>query len=98
MKGKDIVIGQHYIMKVSGQLVVVRINGTGGRRCYGERWMRPGEYKTRQTWHGTNILTDREVMVLSATRVRQPATADEVAEMEQAAVNRKRSTRWEATR
>ena len=59
MKKADVVIGQHYVAKVSGQLTVVRID------C-------PCPYS--RGWIATNIRTGREVHIKSAAKLRRKAT------------------------
>ena len=56
MKKKDIVIGETYIVKVSGKLAHVRVvceNPHGG-------------------WDGLNLATRRDVRIKSAARLRRP--------------------------
>jgi hypothetical protein len=57
MKKQDVQIGSTYIVKVSGTLAKVRINGESP---YGG-------------WRGTNLATGREVRIRSAARLRRPA-------------------------
>lgn len=57
MKKKDIVIGETYIVKVSGKLAHVRITGESP---YGG-------------WDGINVATRRAIRIRSAARLRRPA-------------------------
>ena len=57
MKKQDVQIGSTYIVRVSGTLAKVRINGES----------------PYSGWRGTNLATGREVRIRSAARLRRPA-------------------------
>jgi hypothetical protein len=62
MKNSEIIIGRHYIAKVSGRLCVVKITDKGYPKG----------------WCGTNLYTNREVYFKTAGRLRYPATLSEI--------------------
>jgi hypothetical protein len=66
MLGKNVVIGQCYRAKVSGQIQTVRITGKY-ERFVGLK------YKGLDAWTAINMATGREVKILSAQRLRRPA-------------------------
>lgn len=61
MKNAEVVIGQRYIMKVSGVLVPVRLDSESP--CGG--------------WIGTNERTGRRVRIRSCRKLRRPALDEE---------------------
>jgi hypothetical protein len=58
MKKQDVQIGSIYIVKVSGVLAKVRIDGESP---YGG-------------WNGTNLATGRQIRIRGAGRLRRPAS------------------------
>lgn len=65
MKKKDVVIGHTYVIRVSGQLTRVKIEG----------WCEPSPLGRRQErWHGININTGREIRGTAARLRGEAAT------------------------
>ena len=63
MKASQIVIGKVYIVKVSGDLVRVRITSS--------RFIASWNGQTKASgWLGTNLATGREIKIKSAQRIR----------------------------
>ena len=61
MKMKEVVVGQTYLARISGNLVRVRIDAEIERRTF---------KATRTGWRATNLATGREVTIKSASKLR----------------------------
>ena len=65
MKQADVQVGGHYSARISGRLTIVRI------KCVYET-PRP----TRKRWLATNLMTNRDVTIKSAQKLRIPMDAE----------------------
>ena len=65
MKQADVEVGGHYSARISGRLTIVRI------KCVYET-PRP----TRKRWLATNLMTNRDVTIKSAQKLRMAVTPE----------------------
>jgi len=75
MKMKDVVIGETYMVKVSGNVVPVRILRERAERFCGTRGYAHGG------WDAINTVTNRAVHVRTAARLRRAVREDRVSEV-----------------
>ena len=70
MKIKDIVVGHVYVMKVSGRLSPVRIDGEYSTVAYGTRAASYAGPRRMRKFYGTNLRTGRAIRPISPGRIR----------------------------